>query len=287
MLTQIESVLDELNELREYCGRKDTLGLKDDTIIKFMDRDPALLEAVRRALDAFHSMDAEEQKLLRLDENSLAELLQEKFVNFYPKEGVNPYIPLAASGPWIVTTHGAVLHDSGGYGMLGMGHSPEEINEVIAKPWVMANVMTPSLSQKRFTDRLSREIGHTRSECPFTRFICMNSGSEAVTITARITDIHAKIQTDPGAQHSGKSIRTLALEDGFHGRTGFPAKLSHSTRDDYERYLASFREDMKVDFIPVNDEAQLVEAYQNADREGIFYQAFYICLLYTSDAADE
>ena len=35
--------------------------------------------------------------------------------------------PLAALGPWIVTSHGAVLHDSGGYGMLGLGHAPDAV----------------------------------------------------------------------------------------------------------------------------------------------------------------
>ena len=50
--------------------------------------------------------------------------MQAGYVNFYPDDAVNPYVALAARGPWIVTLKGAVLHDSGGYGMLGFGHAP-------------------------------------------------------------------------------------------------------------------------------------------------------------------
>ena len=273
---QVKNSFEKLRTLRTYCGKRTTIGLHDDVIAKFIGKDSALREAIDKAAEAFDSLGKDEQELLQRDEESLGSLLQAHYVNFYPSVGINPYIPLAASGPWIVTTHGAVLHDSGGYGMLGMGHAPSEIIGTLSKPWVMANVMTPSLSQKRFADRLFKEIGHTRDTCPFSHFICLNSGSEAVTITSRIVDIHAKNQTKPDAVHAGKSIRTLALEDSFHGRTGFPAMISHSTRNDYEEYLASFGGDVNVDFIPINDEEKLVEIFKNAEREGIFYQAFYV-----------
>ena len=45
-------------------------------------------------------------------------------MNFYADDAVNPYVAIAARGPWVVTLKGAVLHDSGGYGMLGFGHTP-------------------------------------------------------------------------------------------------------------------------------------------------------------------
>ena len=38
---------------------------------------------------------------------------------------VTPFVPLAARGPWVVTLHGAVIHDNGGYGMLGAGLASE------------------------------------------------------------------------------------------------------------------------------------------------------------------
>ena len=83
-----------------------------------------------------------------MDERNLIDLLQKDYVNFYPEPCINPYVALSAKGPWIVTSHGAVLHDNGGYGMLGMGHGPDNVISAMKHNWVMANVMTPSFSQK-------------------------------------------------------------------------------------------------------------------------------------------
>ena len=217
MSSQSDEYFDRLKRIRTSTGQRTTIGIEDDVLRQFIRNDSSLRSAIDNALETLESLDSNEKSLLKSDEAELVAVLLERYVNFYPAESVNPYVPLAAFGPWIISTHGAVLHDSGGYGMLGLGHCPKVVNDVISKPWVMANVMTASLSQKRFSDRLLREIGHTQGKCPFTDFICMNSGSEAVTVTSRIVDIHAKKQTDPGAPHAGKSIRTLALKDGFHG----------------------------------------------------------------------
>ena len=116
-------------------------------------------------------------------------------MNFYSPATINPYVALAARGPWIVTSKGAVVHDNGGYGMLGFGHGPEEVISEMGENWVMANVMTPSFSQYRLSMMLERELGHTRGSCPFTSFICMNSGSESVTVALRIADVNARIHT--------------------------------------------------------------------------------------------
>ena len=55
-------------------------------------------------------------QLLKKDELAVVQTLQEGYVNFYNPDALMPYVPLAAKGPWIVTLHGAVIHDSGGYG---------------------------------------------------------------------------------------------------------------------------------------------------------------------------
>src|SRR5690606_33400013 len=113
----------------------------------------------------------------------------------------------------IVTLKGAVLHDSGGYGMLGFGHAPGPVLEALARPQAMANIMTPSISQLRFTRALQKEIGHRRPDGhPYSRFFCLNSGSESVTLACRLVDIHAKIQTDPGARHAGKTLKHVAVK---------------------------------------------------------------------------
>ena len=59
-------------------------------------------------------------------EPELVSLLQEDYVNFYAPATVNPYIALAARGPWIITSHGAVVHDNGGWACWGrvMAHRP-------------------------------------------------------------------------------------------------------------------------------------------------------------------
>ena len=39
------------------------------------------------------------------------------------------------------------MYDSGGYGMLGLGHHPQTVLSALARPQVMANIMTPNVSQ--------------------------------------------------------------------------------------------------------------------------------------------
>ena len=130
-----------------------------------------------------------------------------------------------------MTSHGAVLHDNGGYGMLGGGHGPSEIISVMSENHVMANVMTPSFSQVRMAAALKKELGHTRGSCPFSKFICMNSGSESMTVAMRICDVNTKKMTDQGGRHEGKPVMLMAIERAFHGRTDRPAQISHSSSD--------------------------------------------------------
>lgn len=210
------------------------------------------------------------------NEDELCAQLQRNYLNFYGDTARSPYVPLAARGPWIVTLHGAVLHDSGGYGMLGLGHAPPTVIEALAEPWVMANVMTPSLSQQRFSARMRREIGRTRDGCPYDKFICLNSGSESVTMAARITDLNAYQQTRPGARHAGKRIRYLSLAGGFHGRTDPAARVSGSTLPTYKRALASFRDRDQLTLVAANDCSALEQIFTDAENDGTFYEGFFI-----------
>lgn len=265
-----------LAALREQSGKSQTHGLDEKAIMRFLKTDPRLGHAIEEAHQERQRIGNDFDKLIKADEKWLCEELQAKLLNFYAHESINPYVPLAARGPWIVTTHGAVLHDSGGYGMLGMGHGPEKILDVIKQPYVMANVMTPSLHHKRFTDRLMREIGHTRKKCPFSKFVCLNSGSESVTFTCRVTDIHSKRMTSPGARHAGRQVIRLAAIEGFHGRTEGPAQLSHSTRKIYVDHLASYSKPDNLSFIPYNDVKALTKAFETAEREGKYIEAFFV-----------
>ncbi|EQD50519.1 L-lysine 6-aminotransferase, partial [mine drainage metagenome] len=160
-------LLQKLAELRAAGGRKLCHGLDDASLYGFA-RDASLIAAVDEAVAAFAQLKSEMPEFVALDEHEQIQRAQSGFVNFYPDDAVNPYIALAARGPWLITLKGAVLHDNGGYGMLGFGHAPLPVIAAMARHQVMANVMTPSVAQLRFSAALRREIGHTRGGCPYS-----------------------------------------------------------------------------------------------------------------------
>ena len=266
-----------LREIRDSVGHIDTPGLNDKEITTFLAHDPALALAIEEAAVRFQAM-AQEYPDLYLDSNEteLITTLQEGFVNFYNPATVNPYVALSARGPWIVSSHGAVIHDNGGYGMLGAGHGPDQVIRSMADNWVMANVMTASFSQKRLEERLRNELGHTRGSCPFDKFICMNSGSESVTVSLRIADVNAKLMTQPGGKHEGKNIKMMAVQQGFHGRTDRPAQISHSCKGKYDQHLASFQNRDNLILVPANDVPALEAAFEHAANNGDFIELFAI-----------
>ena len=272
-----EASFSKLEDIRRNSGKSDTSGLLDSEISRFISLDSNLVIAIEQA----HSYHLELRGELGLDtlmqdESDLIKIIQSGFVNFYKLATVNQYIAIAAKGPWIITSHGAVVHDNGGYGMLGSGHGPDSVIETMSKNWVMANVMTPSFSQKRLDDSLRRELGHTRGNCPFSHFICMNSGSESVTVSLRIADVNSNILTSPGGKHEGKEIRLLAIEQGFHGRTDRPAQMSHSCKDSYDKNLASFRDRDNLYLVPPNDIQALRDIYAKAENDNVFIELMAI-----------
>lgn len=269
--------IDILHSIRNRTGRSSTSGLPDDVILSFIDADPSLKIAIDEADLSFDSLCMESGiDMEAIDEDSLIHTLQSDFVNFYSVATVNPYVAISARGPWIITSHGAVIHDNGGYGMLGMGHGPDDVISSMQKNWVMANVMTASFSQKRLADRLKKEIGHTREKCPFDRFICMNSGSESMTVGMRISDVNALKMTGPGGRHEGKPSRMIAIERAFHGRTDRPAQISHSCKDGYDRNLNTFQNRDNLSLIPANDIQALREAFEQAERDDVFIELLAI-----------
>ncbi len=271
------TVLEKLSQLRSLGGEPMTTGLADAVIERFADRDERLHQAVDTALGVIECWQSAYPELVGVDEAVQREALQSGFVNFYADDAVNPYVALAGRGPWIVTAKGAVLHDSGGYGMLGLGHAPSTVLQAMNQPHVMANIMTPSFSHLRFVEALRREIGHDRdSGCPFSHFLCMNSGSESVTVAARIADINAKLMTDPGAPRAGHRIHRLSLSGGFHGRTDRPARYSDSTRKTYLKHLASYRDEDNLITVEPNNSEQLQQVFAWADNNRIFIEALFM-----------
>eukprot|EP00193_Tetraselmis_chui_P020411 CAMPEP_0177774912 /NCGR_PEP_ID=MMETSP0491_2-20121128/13791_1 /TAXON_ID=63592 /ORGANISM="Tetraselmis chuii, Strain PLY429" /LENGTH=509 /DNA_ID=CAMNT_0019293385 /DNA_START=171 /DNA_END=1701 /DNA_ORIENTATION=+ len=250
-------------------------------------------------------------ELLQEDEATLLGAMSEDFENFYSADALQPYIPLAGRGPWVVTTHGAVIHDNGGYGMLGLGQNPPTVLDALSKKQVMANIMTPSLSQAAFGEAMRREVGHTRPEqgAPhYHKFVCLNSGSEAVSFALRVADIHAKQQTQCDGPHAGRRSVFLSLkvitvvsldthvtavdeelvalmvacwQGSFHGRTDGPAHASDSCRKMYASHLNSFhqREKSTPELPPFtvtvepNDVVDLHDVFGWVEEEGLHIQA--------------
>ena len=269
------TLLDTLAPLRAH-GQARTTGLDDATVLRFAATHPQLGEAIEAAAAEYAAIKTEFPELLDLDENTQAERIQAGFVNFYSADTVNPYVALAARGPWIITLKGAVVHDSGGYGMLGLGHTPKAVLEAMAKPQVMANIMTPNIAQLKFDRAMRKEIGQTIGGSPYTHFMCLNSGSESVSLASRIVDANAKTMTDPGARHAGRSIKRLVVKGAFHGRTDKPALYSDSTRKTYIQHLASYRGENTVITVTPYDIDALRKVFADADANGWFIEAMFM-----------
>ena len=268
--------LDLLDRLRAAAVDRRCDGLDRETVARFVESDPQLPAAIDEAARRRAELETVEPALLRLPEGELIARLLADYVNFYPQSAVSPYVPLSGRGPWIVTSHGAVIHDSGGYGMLGLGHAPPAIQAALSQPHVMANVMTASFSQHRLAARLKDEIGHTRDDgCPYGGFLCLNSGSEAMTLAARISDLHAGTMTAPGARHEGKQIAQIALRGAFHGRTDRPARMSDSTLRKARKLLPSYA-DLALETVPANDVAALEAAVAEAEAAGRWFECLFL-----------
>jgi len=269
------SITTPLIPLRAHAGKRRTHGLDEATLAGFA-QNPQLRAAIDAAAVQYTQIRSEFADLLDLDEDAQIAAVQSGYVNFYPAEAVNPYVALAARGPWIVTLKGAVLHDSGGYGMLGFGHTPDAVLDAMATPQVQANIMTPNLAQKRLDQALRKEVGQTRGGCPYAAFMCLNSGSEAVSLAARIIDTHAKTMTDPGGRHAGRAVKRLVVKGSFHGRTDRPALYSDSSRKIYQQHLASYRDETSVLTVAAYDVDALTQIFAEAERQHWFIEAMFL-----------
>jgi acetylornithine/succinyldiaminopimelate/putrescine aminotransferase len=270
------SVIHQLRELREFGGKPRTTGLDDASIERMAANDPLLVRAIAEAVARHRELRADMTDFLKLDEAEQLSLAQAGFVNFYSDDAINPYLPAAARGPWIVTLKGRVVHDNGGYGMLGFGHNDQAILDTLGRPQVMANVMSPSVSQMQFTAALSKELGRSRGGSPYHHYMCLNSGSESVTLACRIADVNAKTMTDAGGRYAERTIKRLVVKGAFHGRTDKPALYSDSSRKAYQQHLASYRHENSVITVSPYDVAQLEAVFADADRHGWFIEAMFL-----------
>jgi len=256
--------------MRAAAGPRDTEGLQTEWLEKFLPRDRRLSDAIEAAHGIWTGLDAKES-YGKAESTAIADLMS-GFQHLYPEETRQPYVPIAARGPWIVSMHGAVVHDSGGYGMLGLGHNPEELRKEMSLESVMANHMTPSLAHADFIRAMRKEIGRSRPECPFTGFICLNSGSEANEMALRICDLHA------GNVCGSRKPKFLVVKDSFHGRTLTAAVLTDTTRDAYKRTKAHLIQELseKVLHVEPNDISDLKQVFKRCEDENFWIQAIYL-----------
>jgi acetylornithine/succinyldiaminopimelate/putrescine aminotransferase len=260
-----------LTELRSGTGAFQTEGLSDEVIQEFLKTSPDLKQAIVDARDALTSLDQKSLELRSGPEEKMITDLQQGVLNFYPATQTNPYVPLSAKGPWIVTMHGRVIHDSGGYGMLGFGHSPDFALAAMGGKQIMANVMTSSPSQLKVINTLRCELSYGRKDEPYYQFIFMNSGSESVTVGTRISDHSALNHVGPGGKYEGREVRFLNLKGSFHGRTDRPAKASDSCRKKYEPLASSHEKEYTYSVEP-NNLDELKKAFEWADSNNVFFE---------------
>ncbi len=268
--------IEKLRHMRDTGGVRQTVGLSESTIERLMANHADLGEAIDQAFAEHGRLCGQLPDVMALDEVAQIKAIQAGYVNFYQEDAINPYVALAARGPWIVTSKGAVVHDTGGYGMLGFGHAPEHVLAAMSRPHVMANIMTPSVSQLRLDRALRAEIGHRRGHNPFEKFLCLNSGSEAVGLASRISDVHAKLMTDAGGKHAGRAIKIVSFKGAFHGRTDRPAQFSDSTRKTYREHLATFRGLENLLTVPPNDVAALRALFADAQANNWHIEAVFL-----------
>lgn len=274
--------MQQLSEIRAAAGPRQTVGLPDAYIGHFLVRDINLNWAIQNAYRTWKGMANEAQSTYKQPEKQLCDSIFTDWCVFYPPETRNPYVPLASKGPWIVTLHGAVLHDSGGYGMMGLGHSPKEVMAAMATDFTMANIMTPMLAQKKFISTIKKEIGRNRGGvCPFGSFLMMNSGSEGNTVADRIIDMHTgEVMSKKPNQGKGWKVKCIALKGCFHGRTYKPAIWTDSCREAYTKHKAhSIVHTYAVDYVwncEPNNLHELQALFDKAKMEQVYIEAMFM-----------
>ena len=185
----------------------------------------------------------------------------------YPSAARQPYVALAAQGPWIGTTAGGVVYDVGGYGMLGWGHNPRFLKGALSADHVQANIMTPSVHQREFMRALRGHIAHTaeRGAAPYTSFVALNSGSEGVSFALRMARV---------GRHGDGPEAWVRMSNSFHGRTDMPALMSASSDAAYRRGIGGWADAApRVETVAYNDVAAVDRAFARLRDEGFAVRA--------------
>ena len=185
-------------------------------------------------------------RLFKLNKN-INNDIKNNMLNFYNKDYITPFIPVAGKGPWILTNYKSIVYDVGSYGMLSFGHSPQWSLDILKKPHVMANSIAPNYYQYLLTNKL-KEIINQEQECPYKKFSFLNSGSESMELALRLANIK-----NNNKKISEKNKYYIVLKNGFHGRTSNAAYISDSSYKNYNKYLNSYNKRRNIKTVKIND----------------------------------
>ncbi len=269
-------LLEKLEQVRLKLGKSSVVGLSDDDLKHFLQFDNNLAKAIEVGLVEISRLEKEYPEIMAKPDTEQIAFLQKEFINFYDPTTVNPYVAISAFGPWIFTSKARIIYDAGGYGMLGLGHNPENLGKTLSKPEVMANIMTAQFAQFRFTEALRQELGQNRKDKVYSKFVCLNSGSESMTLAARLADINTLEQIRVGKNSQGKKFlasKFISLKGSFHGRTEKPSQMSDSCLKTYRERLFSFQNLDNLITVPINDVGALESAFKQADKDQVFIEA--------------
>lgn len=269
----IKHLFDQLGKIRSAHGKNPIASLPDDVILEKLESEELLRTALSRSFEVFENLKVQYPEFIGLDIKECIRKINTNILSFYSADANTPYIPISSAGPWVVTFHGGIIYSSGGYGILGFGHNPDFLIAALSRQQTMANIMTPSFTQYRITNVLRGKI---KRKSVYDKFAFMNTGSEANSVAARISDAHAKILTEPGARHFGKEIKYLALEGSFHGRTYDAAQASSSSYKSYKNYLASFRANNKLVTVEPNNLESLQNAFDDAQKNNVYFEMMFM-----------
>ena len=86
-------VIDQLREMRDFGGKPRTVGLDDANIERMAAKAPELVQAIDEALARHRELRGEFGDFLKLDESEQLAKAQAGYVNFYPDDAINPYLP--------------------------------------------------------------------------------------------------------------------------------------------------------------------------------------------------
>lgn len=267
---RVVDVLQDNNDSENinYNKKFNVVGISNN-LINLFGNDSDLIEAITMAIECiklYEVIEINGEKFTDCSEESQIVHLQKDILNFYMSEDINPYVPLAAKGPWIITTFGSVIYDTGSYGMLGFGHNPNKFKFghhdcILGIPQVMANVMTAQLPQLLITEALNKEIKYG-----YKKYMFLNSGSEAMALALRLSDANVK-NLEPNGFNV--PVKILSLSRSFHGRLDRSAQASDSTMNNYKKYLGSYSGVEHIVIEP-NDIEALIKVFS---RKDIFIEA--------------